>query len=813
MSRRLAPGALVALVGLLGAGLIAFSDKDDGKRAAAAGAVAFSHKAGLYDEPFSLVLSAEASAAEVFYTLDGSLPDRGRGVKYAAPIAVRGTTVVRAAALAAGESGATRVFTRSYLFPAQVARQPRRPPGYVARLFSQRQGRWQELDYEIDPRILEDPASGVLAAHLRALPTISLVLPTADFNFLYANHWQRGREWERATSVELIYPGAPPFADFSGFQADCGLRMQGGLAVDQARKKSFRLLFKKKYGAGWLEYPVFESAVHHAGSAAQRFDTLVLRAGGNENWSKDDAWKHAPSTYLRDQLARDTQIEMSALGARGLFVHLYLNGLYFGLYNLCERPDASFLSTYLGGAREDYTSVNHSGLVSGDMEPWGRLLAASATAPRDAAARRELLRAVDLTSFCDYILLNWCLGTGDWPYNNWYAGLRTEPAGGAVFLAWDAEFALWTNPGYLQSNPGAWVNPGFERGSSPLPRLWRALREDEAFRLHFADRAHRHCSPGGALSDAALRERFRRLAVSIEGAIVAESARWGDAARGNERTPRTRARDWYPSRDTLLGLLDGNAERFIAALRAAGLYPRLDAPELPPAESMRPGEPLVIGAPGAPAMVYYTCDGSDPRGPDGEPSPHALRYDAAAPPPLGAALRLKARARRGGEWSALADRLYLLDGALPLRFSELHHSPLEGKAHELIEIQNRSAAPIDAGGARLAGVSFHFPPETELGPWEVAVILPRDGAGLFRARHPEARVLGLYRGRLRRQGELRLIDRHGRLLDTVRWEPPGRNEERAPGVSLELLRDGTTGEERWTPSREPGGTPGRAPQR
>ena len=39
---------------------------------------------------------------------------------------------------------------------------------------------------------------------------------------------------------------------------------------------------------------------------------------------------------------------MTGLGAHGTFVHLYLNGFYWGLYNLAERPDGWFTSAYLG---------------------------------------------------------------------------------------------------------------------------------------------------------------------------------------------------------------------------------------------------------------------------------------------------------------------------------------------------------------------------------------------------------------------------------------------------------------------------------
>ena len=36
--------------------------------------------------------------------------------------------------------------------------------------------------------------------------------------------------------------------------------------------------------------------------------------------------------------------------AHGKYVHLYLNGLYWGLYNVHERTDDSFAEAYFGGA-------------------------------------------------------------------------------------------------------------------------------------------------------------------------------------------------------------------------------------------------------------------------------------------------------------------------------------------------------------------------------------------------------------------------------------------------------------------------------
>ncbi len=772
--------------------------------------VRFSRERGFCETPFELALSAEGAA--IRYTTDGATPTAGRGALYDTPIPIGATTVVRAVAVAGGAVGA--VATHTFIFPAHVGRQPARPAGYLTSVVSERKGpsRAQTFDYAMDARVLGDPASGDIASHLRDLPSLAVALPVADFNLIYANHRRRGVEWERAASVELIYPGASRFAGFAGFQIDCGIRSHGGLAVDQARKKSFRLLFKRQYGEGKLRYPLFESAVHHAHSATDRFDTVVLRAGGNTNWSKDDAWKHASSTYVRDQLVRDTEIAMRGIGARGIFVHLWLNGLYFGLYNICERPDAKFLATYFGGQRSEFCSVNHHGLVDGDDTRWRQLLTAARRS--DATAVRALL---DVDGFSDYVLLNWAVGMGDWPYNNWYAGARA-PSGKFTFLCWDAELAFWARAGYHYSHPGARVSPLFRRSSAPIPLLWRALERDPDFLLAFADRVARHCGEDGALSDDAMRSRFQRLAAAVETAIVAESARWGDAAWGNESRPRTRERDWYPNRDAVLAMIDGNRDRLVAALRAAGYYPRIDPPRI-----RRLSDPAVegalvsIAAPGGTGDVFYTTDGVDPRQPGtGATAASAHRVEE-GPIRISVTTRVRARVRHRGEWSALADELVLVGRATPpLCITEVMYRPAgDSEALEFVEIRNTSTALVDLTGMRLTGVGHHFAPGATVPGGGVLVLIPDDDPAAFSARYPSVAVAGVYRGHLSNDGEeVRLVDRDGATVCSVayRCDGPWPAEAAAGGRSLELT-DGAGGEHHgpasWRASETPGGTPGR----
>ena len=77
------------------------------------------------------------------------------------------------------------------------------------------------------------------------------LLRTADSTPIHA---AAARNGSGKASVELL-----PFGARKGFQIDCGLRIQGGWnrRPEESPKHSFRLAFRKKYGAGNLDYPLF----------------------------------------------------------------------------------------------------------------------------------------------------------------------------------------------------------------------------------------------------------------------------------------------------------------------------------------------------------------------------------------------------------------------------------------------------------------------------------------------------------------------------------------------------------------------------
>lgn len=473
----------------------------------------FSQDRGLFTEPFELELRTKTEEAAIWFTTNGTVPSPTNGIGYLRPLTLTNTTVVRAAAFKAGLTP-TDVDTQTYIFPGDVIRQT--GVGFP-KTWGVRDGKPVPADYEMDPESAATGADRVaLESSLRTLPTLALTLDPADLfdpqRGLYANPMESGDAWERSASAEFL-----PADNTKGFQIDCGLRIQGGWnrRPEESPKHSLRLVFRKKYGAGRLKHPLFD------GPPAE-FETLILRGGNNHSWLHWSANERRSADYARDQWLRESYAAMGQPSARGRFVHLYLNGLYWGLYNLAERPDEHFAAARLGGSDKDYDARNADKVLSGDETVWKQLFTLEndgVAEPAKYAAVRELL---ELPAFCDYMLLNLYGANGDWDRSsNWYAARRRAPDGRYRFFVWDGERTLeGVNDSRLTDDDDL----------SPT-RLFQKLRASQQFRREFADRARRHLTGDGALTPTAAAERYRRLAQQLEPAILAEAARWGDYRR------------------------------------------------------------------------------------------------------------------------------------------------------------------------------------------------------------------------------------------------------------------------------------------
>ena len=515
----------------------------------------FSHQRGFYETHNILTLSTpETPGAAIYLTSDGSHPgpENANAFLYQEPIDLIGSRILRAASYLDGMLP-SQVVTHSFFYTDDVVTQE-----------------------TLQPAVVGDPVWGPqMQDSLKALPTLSIVTEESI-----------QVEGEFATSAELIFPDGTP-----GFHVNAGIEVFGGTAVSFP-KRSLRLSFKNIYGPSTFVHDVFDDP-----DGVQEFDQLILRPGSHDTPFWDGAV--GVGNYIRNRWTNDRQLDQGHPAPRGRFVQLYLNGVYWGQYQLLERANAAFMAANFGGDKSDYDVLNAGAAIDGDEVAWNALLD-SLDDGYDAVKSY-----LDVVNYADYILLQFFGGnTVDWrSESNWMAARRREPGAGFQFFAWDSDIVLRTGadsdivnfggPGYLATRSG---------GIYQYPEFRRLL----------AERAQLYFFDDGLFTNGQLREQVDAFIDELQVSVIAETARWGSG----RYTPDTwlSAMQWM--KDTYAPV-DGpsRADTVIEQMRHAGLFPLSDRPDFlvngqPLDSTLAEGDELSMTT--SQGAIYYTLDGSDP---------------------------------------------------------------------------------------------------------------------------------------------------------------------------------------------------------
>ncbi|MBN1675341.1 MAG: fibronectin type III domain-containing protein, partial [Kiritimatiellae bacterium] len=639
--------------------------------AAAAAAPTFSKSRGFYDSAISVTISTATSGATIRYTTDGRAPSASVGTVYGGSLTIPATTPLRAVALAGGMTPSP-VTTHTYIFLDKVLTQSR-PAGYPTQFYT-RHG-LKAADYAMDPAVYNDSRySGMIKNAFKSIPTLAITMPAADLfgngakdSGVYFSGGTGGTpEPEKDCAAEWIRAGG------GSTQVDGKLRSHS----HRQMKGALRLLFK---APAKLNYALFADAPLGSSSAKSTFGKLMLRSGNNDCFAGNPTTEGPQyTTYIKDEWARQTQIAITGAGNHGHFCHLYLNGLYWGLYNVCERTDARWAADNFGGAKTDWYANMGEGDITGNTARWNYFRSGLTAKNMGTAANyTEFKNYLDVQDFCDYILVCWYCGGADWPGHNFYATARTSPAAPIRFWVWDAEASWGTSAG--RANTGAWVSPGF-LSTTPdsntatqyaIARAFRAAWKSPDFRILFADRLYEHGYNGGLLTDSKSKARWDTLVSYVEDAVVCDTARWGDSLHDAYDTSHplyTPHGHWTPEINRVRNLMTGNADQLRNACRAASIfgfpvYPSLD----PPAFAQRGGTvaagfKLTISKAQS-GTIFYRTDGGDPRDSGGGVASAADGYDA--PVTLSATCTVKARLKNGSTWSALEYAAFTVTGSVP----------------------------------------------------------------------------------------------------------------------------------------------------
>src|SRR4029079_6842973 len=286
----------------------------------------------------------------------GAVPVGSTGVNIPS---TNGTTRLRAAAFKSGFVP-TNVDTNTYIFPASVV-----STSVMSKTITQHATYGPQMQ-----------------AALSDLPSISIVTPSKIVD---------------GASVLCSFEYIPVTG--ARVHEHAGVELYGGAYTD-FQKKSFRVSFKSEFGATKLEVPDLFTNYARGWTPVGKFDQLELRSG-----SHDMAMR---GFYMSNIFTDGTLLDMGELAPHSRFVHMYLNGTYWGMFQLRERWSADQQTSYLGGPSSEYESINGNLNVGGWAEPGSPYDGDGSSWERVKSLRANYTGArpyLDVQDYIDYMLL------------------------------------------------------------------------------------------------------------------------------------------------------------------------------------------------------------------------------------------------------------------------------------------------------------------------------------------------------------------------------------------------------------------------
>jgi len=396
--------------------------------------LSFSHKSGLYSSSFNLTLTA-GTGATIYYSIDGSIPDpdnlvAGRTFQYTAPITVKNRN---------GESNllATQYNSeRFYGFPndprgnmpaAYFPTDEQVPKATVIRAISisssgdesavatltyfigdnlSGYGSHPIISLVTDPKNLVDETIGIMVRGSNDKTWSGS--GGGESNPMMYNFRQRGAEWERETAFTFFDSSKNPvIAD------NVAIRVRGGWSRAQGQK-SMNIYFRGEYGGiNRLDnYELIPGAKKADGNPLKTTKSFMVRNGGND----------CESTKFRDVYIQRLVNDRNFTTQSAVPCVVYLNGEYWGPYNLQERYSDNHTEYVFGVSRNDVISVENNEVDDGvsfySKSEWESEMDSFATGVMDASKLTEFKTKFDYQNYLDYWATEIYIYNADWPQNN-----------------------------------------------------------------------------------------------------------------------------------------------------------------------------------------------------------------------------------------------------------------------------------------------------------------------------------------------------------------------------------------------------------
>jgi hypothetical protein len=266
-------------------------------------------------------------------------------------------------------------------------------------------------------------------------------------------------------------------------QTKTALRMDGGAGGSRSQPQhSFRLSFTHgAFGDKPISFPLLPDRLNRA-----LYSDIYLRNGSNQ--------------FLNLPYKDASQVRMMSEGSDNYYtsyrpVSVYINGAYFGLYELREKYNQEYFEQHDNATRDSIELLSLSywynlvlRAVEGDVDHfWADYSNFNALDPSSPTYWQDADQYFDLKHYTDYIIAESWMGNVDWPGNNIKIYRSDASQKRWRFALIDLELSMqpngWTN---CTDNHIAYMMGQSE--DNPYINIWKQSIENLAYRNYFINR-------------------------------------------------------------------------------------------------------------------------------------------------------------------------------------------------------------------------------------------------------------------------------------------------------------------------------------
>lgn len=439
--------------------------------------IVFSHDGGEFTGQ-NVSLSGAGESEEIRYTLNATIPTPLSPI-YSSPININGNTVVRAK-IFRNNFIPSRTESRTYITSDTHALPIVTLISEPDNFFDQQEGIY---------------VYGPQENYENALP------------FFGSNFWQ---DWERDIHFSFYEPTGE-----LGVAIDAGVKIFGAWsrANDQ---RSLAIFARGRYGFSKLKYPIFPQLDYDS------FESIVLRSSGND-WMRTNI-KDVIATSLMDGSSLETQAHRSAV--------VYINGQYWGFYNIREKVNEHFLDDKINVDKSEINILTANGeVVEGSNDTYNELINSVSNNTLAVQSNYDFVASqIDIDNLITYQIANIYLDNTDWPGNN--IKFWNSPETKWRWIMYDTDFSFgrpWESaPFYdndslsfaLNANGPGWPNPPW----STL--LVRKLMENTGFKNQFINQFADEMN--GRFKADNVRQHINAIADSVAPEITQHFQHWSN---------------------------------------------------------------------------------------------------------------------------------------------------------------------------------------------------------------------------------------------------------------------------------------------